>query len=363
MNAQMIAEPSGKPAVWQPDPLNPGICVRFDQQLNTTDSIAAYALFYWTKGLNGTENNSPLVTNSQAAEALNAFIGAVRGGQPVPLVTSGFNLVYTLGGQPPNLQGANTVISGLGSVYGLHAAFQSGGSDLARVQATVSSINYFNTTFFGSTNAAGQVVFNNATSTGLNSILNGSIGPAGLDGVGKLGLLNGGIPGVLPVLGLVLAIKSGDPIGILGGLIGVFNPGLLTAGPLGWILAGASILKALTAKTPKAWGVANVTYGPGITNRAIQVNATGETFGTQKAKQTEQILIDALEGQVKAVNKQIQASLLATGAGSAIASIEDHQLGLIAQRLPTLTWRASDLNDIYWYENKAGNDAFWKKSA
>jgi hypothetical protein len=70
------------------------------------------------------------LTHSSATEALNAlnaFLGAVRGGKPVPLVTSGFSLLYTLGGHPANLQGANTVISGLGSVYGLHTAFQGGG--------------------------------------------------------------------------------------------------------------------------------------------------------------------------------------------------------------------------------------------
>lgn len=88
------------------------------------------------------------ITNQQATEGLNAFNaflgairGAIRGGQPVPLVTSGFSLAYTLGGRPPNLQGANNVISGLGSLYGLHSAFQAGGSDLERLQATLSSMS------------------------------------------------------------------------------------------------------------------------------------------------------------------------------------------------------------------------------
>jgi hypothetical protein len=71
---------------------------------------------------------APSATTNLTLNALNAFLGAIRGGQPVPLVTSGFSLLYTLGGRPANLQGANTVISGLGSVYGLHTAFQSGGS-------------------------------------------------------------------------------------------------------------------------------------------------------------------------------------------------------------------------------------------
>jgi hypothetical protein len=135
---------------------------------NATDSIASYAIFCWALGLNDTEtsrietvttythgvpsgtvrnvynddgsphSSTPVapsattnLTHSSATEALNAlnaFLGAIRGGQPVPLVTSGFGLLYTLGGRPANLQGANTVISGLGSVYGLHTAFQGGDS-------------------------------------------------------------------------------------------------------------------------------------------------------------------------------------------------------------------------------------------
>jgi hypothetical protein len=169
------------------------------------------------------------------------------------------------------------------------------------------------------------------------------------DAAGKLGLINGGIPGALPVLGLVLAIKSGDPIGILGGLIGVFNPGLLTAGPLGWILAGASILKALTATTPKAWGVASVSYGPGFDNLAIQVNASGETFGTDKARQTEQILIDALEAQIKAVNQNIKDSLLAAGATGAGGAGGQYAIYSIAAYVHgTWTTGVNDAGNVNW---------------
>ncbi len=125
MTIQMIAPLSSDPAARQPDPLGIGIGKRFDQPLGTTNFIAAYVQGTWTTGLNGKEkaNLQPL----EDLNALNAFLGAIRGGQPVPL-SHGFNLVYTLGGQPPNLQGANSVISGLGSVYGLHTAFQGGGS-------------------------------------------------------------------------------------------------------------------------------------------------------------------------------------------------------------------------------------------
>jgi hypothetical protein len=114
------------------------------RSMYATHSIAAYVQWMWTTRQNSAQNDNPLITNQQATEALNAFLGAIRGGKPVPLVTSSVGLLYTLGGHPANLQGANTVISSLGSLYGLHTAFQSGGSDLARVQATLSSINYFN---------------------------------------------------------------------------------------------------------------------------------------------------------------------------------------------------------------------------
>jgi hypothetical protein len=162
---------------------------------NATDSIASYAIFYWPVGLNDTEtsrietvttytngvpstvrnvyNNddtlfsstpvAPSATNNlthgQAAaalNALNAFIGAVRGGKPVPLVTSGFNLVYTLGGHPANLQGANKVISGLGSVYGLHTAFQSGGSGVP-LNTTDSIASYVQGTWTSGLNSTENV--------------------------------------------------------------------------------------------------------------------------------------------------------------------------------------------------------------
>ena len=279
------------------------------------------------------------ITNQQATEglnALNAFLGAIRGGKPVPLLTSGCSLAYTLGGRPASLQGANTVLSGLGSLYGLHNAFGSGAtSDLARTQATLSSINYFNNTFFTSTNASGQVVLNNATSQSLNNVLNGQGGlvedAVGNITAGELGLANGGIPGALPVLGLLLSIKAKDPIGIASGLIGIFNPALLTTGPLGWILAGASILRAVFAEgPPDAWGVANVSYGAGFDNLHLTVNASGESFGTQRVRETLQGIATYLQGRVDTINAQQAAG---------------QQVGLIAQRMPSLTWRASEFGD------------------
>jgi hypothetical protein len=116
----------------------------------------------------------------------------------------------------------------------------------------------------------------------------------------------------------------------------LFNPALLfTSGvgftPLGWVLIAASILRIAFAKgPPKAWGVASVTYGPGMANLLLQVNANGESFGKDKAKNTLQGIATFMQEQVNTINAQ-----QAVG----------QQVGLVAQRMPSLTWRASDLSD------------------
>ena len=86
---------------------------------------------------------------------------------------------------------------------------------------------------------------------------------------------------------------------------------------------------------PKAWGVASVTYGPEFNNTSLLVNATGDSFGTQRAKNGLQNIIDYLEKDVvKPYNQTHSTSLNG-----------DQQVGLIAQRMPALAWRASDAGD------------------
>jgi hypothetical protein len=87
---------------------------------NAMDSVAAYDQATGTTVVNGSENVRSLAQTvtttysaaTEALNALNAFSGAIKGGKPLPLVTSGLNLIYTLGGHPAHWQGVNTFVGG-----------------------------------------------------------------------------------------------------------------------------------------------------------------------------------------------------------------------------------------------------------
>ena len=49
---------SSNPGVWQPDQLDPGIRVRFEQPVKTVNSIAATEILYWSGVLNSTKSNA-----------------------------------------------------------------------------------------------------------------------------------------------------------------------------------------------------------------------------------------------------------------------------------------------------------------
>ena len=120
-----------------------------------------------------------------------------------------------------NLGAANSVAAGVLSFYNLYNAFNSD-NDFAKVNASLSAINFGNEFLKGTA----------AYSPELASFLNGSGG----------GLLSG-TPGVLPALGLIAAIEAGDPIGAAMSIGTLINPAFLST-PVGWVLIGASILKA-----------------------------------------------------------------------------------------------------------------------
>jgi VCBS repeat-containing protein len=281
-----------------------------------------------------------------------SIINAIRSGNDVAQVAGALNLLNTLDRthQIPYLGTASTIGNGVLSLYNLHNVFQSGGSDTARLSATLNTLNYFNSTL--------PTLLNNGVtdilSSGLNSVLNGS----------------GGIPGAIPALNLVLGIKNEDPIAIAQGIIGIINPALLTQ-PIGWILAGIQIFRALTDEPPEAWGTAQAVfegtggqryatfnnnagngdsdpfgsltvvdpnlsveqlYGPdGRINTAITVDATGEDIGTQYAQNAMESMLTGLRAQLAQLNEQV---------GS-----DSPAFGIIPQRLPTVTWREGRQND------------------
>ena len=266
---------------------------------------------------------------STAADVLSLGQLLSTGGNKTIKLASGALLLNNLAarnGVPLLNANVAQIAQGVVSVGNLFASFQ--GGDLAKVSGTAHAVNYVNRTFFSE-------ALKDPTSFGftLNSALNGS----GLveDAAGNIiktdfnGLANGGTPGVLSFVGLAISIRNKDPVGIAQGLGAlVYGPAFLTT-PVGWFLTGVQILRTLFAgDPPDAWGQARVVYGPGITNYTLEVEATGESFGPNR--------VQAQLGNLKTSLEQ--------GVAQSNTHITDpaQRLGLIAQRMPQLTWRASE---------------------
>jgi Ca2+-binding RTX toxin-like protein len=246
---------------------------------------------------------------------INSLVSAIKSGEPLPILSSGLNLlndfvnplaqdgVHLRNIANHELNAAATVVGGLNSLYSLQNAFKHGDT-LDKITATASTVNFVNSTLYKSINN----VPGGAFSTGLDSVLNGTGG-----------LAAGGMPGVLPVLGLINGIRSGDPIGITQGLIGVINPGML-AGPVGWALMAVQILRAIFDEPPEAWGTAKVVFDDAY---GTQLDVVGEAFGKDRVTDKQNAVLDYFR-------------LLIEQSG---AASPNDPLGVIPQRMPILTWR------------------------
>ncbi len=270
------------------------------------------------------------------------LVQAIQSGNNTAIAASGLNLLNSVNTpilQPdgsfayqfPVLNGAAQIAGGVASFYNLANAIQSGDA-FNQTYASLSSVNYLNITLNRSFDAAGQLAFTSGTaSASLNTFLNGT----------GQGLISGGAAGVgaLGYLGLINGLRTGDPVSIIQGL-----------GPLLWGQAftpwgiGIAVLSLLFADDPEAWGVANVTYGEGFDNLRLKVNASGELFGVDRVR-------DQLNGLIDRTVTLQDGSTVRIGLQAQIDEINaslpaDQRIGLIAQRMPGLSWRASDLANM-----------------
>ncbi len=237
-----------------------------------------------------------------------SVINAIKSGDDVPTVASGIRLLNTLDSNHaiPYLGTANTVAQGALSIYNLDQAFSGAGNDLSRVSATLSTLNYANNVIL-STPALSSL-----GSKALSGVLNGAPG----------GVLQGGLSGVgaLPALGLISAIKNDDPIGAAMSVGTLLQGSAFFATPAGWFLIAASLCKALESP-PEAWGIGTFTFSPAGTD--LVLDAQGESFGIERVRQLQMTMQDYLQD---IVDQQRQAN-------------PNAPLGIIPQRLGTLTWR------------------------
>jgi Uncharacterized alpha/beta hydrolase domain (DUF2235) len=284
------------------------------RQVYDTDGVLVSS----TPVVTGSQANAN-VSNPQTTAVLNdisGLISAIQGGQSLPILNSGVRLINTVANpagsaiQYPGLNQASGALNGLASLYNLSNALQNG-SDLDKLSASLNTLNYVNSTLPTLLSGAGAAPL----SAGLNGFLNGTGG----------GLINGGAPGVIPVLGLIISIKNGDPIGTISGIIGIVNPALLTT-PVGWILAIASIVYALNKETPESWGTARIIFDA---NGNVGIDTVGDGSGPQRVRQQ-------LDATLAALNQQIDAVRLSNPAAL---------IGIVPQRTPSITWREQRQDD------------------
>jgi Ca2+-binding RTX toxin-like protein len=237
-----------------------------------------------------------------------SLINAIKSGQPLPQLASGLKLLNTLDRNQaiPYLGTANTVAQGVLSVYSLDAAFSGAGSDLSRVTSTLSTVNYVNQTLLS--NASTAALGNPA----LSGVLNGT----------PLTAAAGGTVGVLPALGLISSINNGDAVGATQSLSAIF---LGATNPFTIFLSVVSLYKALQSP-PEAWGVGTFKFGAGTD---LALDTQGESFGKDRVES----LMDAMKTYL---DDTIEASQQAN---------PNQLLGIIPQRLGTLTWREARQDD------------------
>lgn len=252
-------------------------------------------------------------TTVSAVADVTSLINAIKSGEDLPILASGLRMLNTLDRAQaiPYLGTANTVAQGVLSVYNLHNAFGGGADDLTKVTSTLSTVNYVNQTLLSS--ASTQALGNHA----LDGVLNGT----------PFTSTAGGSIGVLPALGLVVAIKNGDPIGAAMS-IGTMMQGaaFLTTNPIGWVLLAASLIKALE-EPPEAWGIGTFKFAEQGTELAL--DAQGESFGVDRVASLMTAMKDYLDEVIDSSQQSNPGNLL----------------GIIPQRLGTLTWREARQDD------------------
>jgi VCBS repeat-containing protein len=249
-------------------------------------------------------------TFTSAISDTTSLIGAIKSKKPLPQLASGLKLLNDLDRQStiPYLGTASTIAQGALSIYNLANAFENGDA-LDQLSATGNAII--------AVDSALQAV---VSTTALAPIVS-SIAPA------------------LPGLGLINAIKNDDPIGAAMS-IGTMIQGsaFLTTNPLGWALLAASFAKALE-EPPEAWGIGSFKFGAGT---ELGFDTQGESFGRDQVR-----FLMVGNGKVPSLadgspNPEYFGGLkayLQETVDRARAANPDVLLGIIPQRMPTLTWR------------------------
>ncbi len=255
------------------------------------------------------ETLSYLDTFAGAINDTTALINAIKSGKPLPTLVSGLKLandITRLNGQNiPNLSNAATIGSAALSIYSLSQALKSG-DGLAVISSAAQTLA-----------AVGEAA----------KALNGSSALADFFAKGGSGA------NVLPALSLIVSIKNGDPVGVVGSIASMAGvPGV------GWAIAVYQLAKSLKSP-PEAWGHAEFKFD---SQGRLALTVEGESLGTSRVQglmegngkpPTDPDYNGGLKGYLEGLIAQAQAAH------------PQEPLGIIAQRMPGLYWREARQGD------------------
>ncbi len=267
---------------------------------------------------NGLDSFGSFVTD------LNSVIGAIRSGDPVPILSSGLRLINSQanpvvnGAQVINNQPlftATAVVGAAASIYSLYNAFNDDAPDDQKVLAVANSVV--------AVNAAANAVYNTVNGTV------GEVASQTLSGVAS------GVAQALPWVSAAISIKNGDYTGAAISVVAYFVP------VIGWLYAIYSIIKAINDEPPEAWATAKVEFAnPGDTT--IKVSVVGDAFGPDRVR-------FLYEGDNKPPSDPTHFGGLLGYLNDVVANAQSNNpaaaLGIIPQRLASITWREARQGD------------------
>ena len=253
-----------------------------------------------------------------AIQDVNNLVNAIRGGQPLPILNSGLQLLNHQANPVANGQQiindtplftTTAVVNGILSLYNLHRAFDDG-SDLERVYATGNALVAVNDAVNAVFNAAGGTV-GGAASTVLSGVSN-TVGAA------------------LPYIGAAISIKNGDYTGAAVAIASALNVPYI-----GWVYAAYLLISSIGDEPPEAWGTAWVRFADAGDPTGIRVDVVGDSFGPDRVR----LLMEGADGSGGLIG------YLNNVIGQSRQYLPDTPLGIIPQRLPRITWREARQGD------------------
>ena len=262
---------------------------------------------------------APLLSFKTTVEDITSIVQAVRSGQPLPIFGSGLRL---LNDHVSNqyLFTTTVTVGAISSLYGLYETFSGYSSTLDKINASANALVAVNST----ANAVAGQLAGQATTVIADQALNG---------------LASTVSEAVPFLGAAVALEHGDYLGVAVMVASYFVP------VVGWIYAAYSLVSALGAEEPEAWGSAHFKFADGT---SLAVASDGEGIGIGKVAVLTQgngvpaTLPDGTR------NPNHFGGLL--GYLNDVIAQADHAnpgalLGIVPQRLPQLTWHESRQGD------------------